>query len=364
MNFDPSETQSLFQATTERFTSTVDVAMRHEIRNMDGGYDKKRWHELAGLGLLSLAASDNYDGLGGSLTDLSVIAETIGLNNAIDPWLENGALPIRLCNAAADQDLLTNLLDGSQFASLTFAEQHNRYQLMPEQTQISTATGGDKLILNGAKHFVLSAAMTDVFLVTALHDGKFGVYTVAANSAGIETRHYRIADGSQAAIIKFKQVELSANARLELDFEQFQDVLAEINLLSCAEMLGLSQLLLNDTVTYVKEREQFGVAISSFQTIQHGLVDCYSEVEQIRSLLYRTLLLEDQSGEVWRANIMGAKSFISEHADHIARTAVQFHGAMGITDEVSVGHAMKRIIMLSRLFGDSSSNLNNYARIA
>ena len=225
---------------------------------------------------------------------------------------------------------------------------------------MTSLENGKGYSLSGEKNFVLSGALADIFLVTAQHEGEFGLYQVAANSSGVTTTHYRLADGSQAATVHFKQVELSGDAHLAIDFEQFQDVIAEINILCCSEMLGLSQLLLNDTISYVKEREQFGVSIGSFQAIQHGLVDCYSELEQMRSLLLRTLLLEDSGGEQWRTEIMGAKAFISERANRIARAAVQFHGAMGITDEVSVGHAMKRIILLSRLFGDTPYNLKNY----
>ncbi|MBT6026751.1 MAG: hypothetical protein HOG96_01675, partial [Porticoccaceae bacterium] len=138
MDFDLSETQRLFQATTERFASTVDVATRLSIRSLDGSYDKSRWQELTELGLLSIGASTEFDGLDGSLTDLSVIAETLGLNNALDPWLENGAFPVRLGNIATDDALLKAILDGSQLVSVAFAEQNNRYELFPGNTIITT----------------------------------------------------------------------------------------------------------------------------------------------------------------------------------------------------------------------------------
>ena len=84
----------------------------------------------------------------------------------------------------------------------------------------------------------------------------------------------------------------------------------------------------------------------------------------MRSILYRTLLLENNSIEDWYANVLGAKSFIAEGANLIARNAVQYHGAMGITDEVAIGHAMKRVLMLSRMFGDASDNLKSFQDVA
>ena len=363
MNFDLSETQELFQSTAERFARKVDVAAREKIRALPGGYNQARWGELAELGLLVIAASEEQGGLGGGLDDLSIIAETLGANNAIDPWLENGTLPIRLLSVANRADALESLLDGSHIAALAFSEPNSRYDLLPKDTHASKSED-DNYTLNGEKLFVMGGAIADSLLVTAIEDGAFRLFYVPSNSEGITTLRYRLADGSQASAITFDQVRVPTAALLDLSFEQFQTVATEVAALCCAEMLGLSQLLLNDTIEYVKQREQFDVPISSFQVIQHGLVDCYSELEQMRSMVYRTLLLETDSADEWRANVMGAKSFITQGANLIARTAVQYHGAMGITDEVSIGHAMKRIMILSRLFGDASENLKQYVDAA
>ena len=360
MNFDLSETQKLFQTTVERFTRDVDTTTRDRIRANANAYDKARWAELAELGLLAVAASEDQGGLGGSLVDLSTIAESFGSNNALDPWLENGALPIRLLSTAGKTDVLDSLLDGTKIAALAFADPNARYNLHPNGTQARTDDNGDCAIINGEKRFVMGGALADLLLVTASENGQFHIYCVANDAPGLNARSYQLADGSLATQVSLKNVKATATSKLEIEFEQFQDITAEISVLACAEMVGLSQLLLNDTLSYVKEREQFNVSIGSFQSIQHGLVDCFSELEQMRSMLYRTLLLNNSPKPQWRANVMGAKSFIADGANIIARNAVQYHGAMGITDEVSIGHAMKRIMVLSRLFGDSSENLNQY----
>lgn len=362
MNFDLSETQELFRSTTERFARTIDVAAREKIRALDGGYDQSRWTELAELGLLAIAASEEQGGLDGKVGDLSFIAETFGLNNAVDPWLENGALPIRLLSKANKMDTLELALDGSQILALAFAETNSRYDLFPTNT-VATNTSGT-YTLSGEKQFVMGGSIADTLLVTANQDGEFRTFAIPSNSEGLLLRHYRLADGSQASAVQLNQVEVPAAGLLDLSFEEFQSVITEMSVLCCAEMLGLSQLMLNDTLAYVKQREQFDVPIGSFQVIQHGLVDCYSQVEQMRSMLYRTLLLETDSYNEWHANVMGAKAFISEGANLIARTAVQYHGAMGVTDEVSIGHAMKRTIILARLFGDISENLKQYVDVA
>ena len=135
MNFDLSETQELFRSTTERFTQKIDVAAREKIRSGNTHYDQARWSELCELGLLAVGATEDQGGLDGSLTDLSIIAETIGNNNALDPWLENGLFPISLLSKANDSDLLPLLLDGSKIAAVAFIEPGSRYDLTPRITQ-------------------------------------------------------------------------------------------------------------------------------------------------------------------------------------------------------------------------------------
>jgi alkylation response protein AidB-like acyl-CoA dehydrogenase len=126
-------------------------------------------------------------------------------------------------------------------------------------------------------------------------------------------------------------------------------------------MLGLAQRLFDETLTYVKQREQFGVAIGSFQALQHRLVECYAALEQSRSMIYRVALLDRADRAAWNGAAAGAKAYVGNQTDLVAREAVQMHGGMGITDELVVGHAMKRILLLARLFGDSDAALAEYA---
>ncbi len=362
MNFDLSEDQKMFKATTERFVAPVDVEMRRRFREMDGGYDKARWQQLAELGFLALAATEDCGGIGGSLTDLAVIAEALGQGNAVDPWLENGFLSAKILSAAGVGDRLEAVLDGSEIITTAFAEPNGRFNLTPRST--TAKKSGDGYILSGEKRFILNGMIADQLLVTADSDGESCIFIVPADAKGLHRRGYRLTDGSMAAEIQLRQVNVAASTKLAVDGAKFEEIVSETRLLACAEMIGLSQRLFDDTIDYVKQREQFGVAIGSFQVIQHGLVDCYSQLEQMRSMLWRTVLAPRDDSNSWQLQYAGAKAFIGENAHFIAKRSVQFHGGMGITDELAIGHAMKRIILLDRLFGDAATNLSEYAEAA
>nr|WP_298898099.1 acyl-CoA dehydrogenase family protein [uncultured Altererythrobacter sp.] len=355
MNFDLSEEQELFRATVERFTASIDVEARRKLREHDGGYDRSRWSELAELGLIALAASEDAGGMGGSHLDLALIGEAIGKANSADPWLENGVLPAKLLAAAGAETALDGVLSGESFATLAWAERNQRYSMKAKQTRVE---GG---AISGEKTFVLGAALADQFIVSADNGDRTELFLVPSDAEGLDMRAYRMADGSMAGELRLTR---AAGEKLELDAATLVQIVAEIRLLAAAEMAGLGQRLLDDTLTYVKEREQFGVPIGSFQALQHRLVDCYARIEQARSMLYRAALEDSTNAASWQRAAAGAKAYISEQVDHVAREAVQMHGGMGVTDELSIGHAMKRVLLLSKLFGDVDTNLVHYAEAA
>lgn len=360
MNFDLSEEQEMFVTSVERFAAPVDVEARRRLRLSPTGYDRGRWQQLAEMGLIALAAGEGAGGMGGSAVDLALVAEAIGKANAPDPLLEHGILPAMLLESGSASDALDGVLAGTTIAALAWAERGQRYSLKPKGMKAEDASDG--FTITGEKTMVMGALMADVFIVTADMAGETACFLVPRDAPGLEVRAYRLADGSIAGELKLTRTP--AATRLTLDAAALEAIAADIRLYAAAELVGLGQRLLDDTLTYVKEREQFGVAIGSFQALQHRLVDCYAKAEQSRSMLYRAALTDRADAATWQRAAAGAKAFIGDNVDAIAREAVQMHGGMGITDELAIGHALKRVLVLTRLFGDNDTVLAEYALAA
>lgn len=360
MNFDLSEEQQMFVSSVERFAAPVDVEWRRRLRLSPTGYDRARWQQLAEMGLIALSASDHAGGMGGSSTDLALVLEAIGKANAPDPLLEHGILPALLLERGGAGAALEEVLSGTTIATLAWTERGQRYSLKAKGMKAEEAGGG--FTLTGEKTMVMGALLADLFVVTADLDGETACFLVPRDAPGLEVRAYRLADGSIAGEIRLTRTP--ASAKLALDPAALDAIIADVRLYAAAEMVGLGQRLLDDTLAYVKEREQFGVAIGSFQALQHRLVDCYAREEQARSMLYRAALTDRGDAAKWQRAAAGAKAFIGENVDAIAREAVQMHGGMGITDELAIGHAMKRVLLLARLFGDVDTVLAEYALAA
>jgi alkylation response protein AidB-like acyl-CoA dehydrogenase len=268
----------------------------------------------------------------------------MGRGLAVEPWTECAFLPARLL---AGSRYAGAIAVGSQLATLAFAEAQGRYTL---DARAVTAKDGR---LNGEKTFVLSAAAADLLIVSANQGGETRLFTVSKDATGVDIRAYPIVDGSLAGVIALRNVEAEPLG----DFALLESAIDETRLIAAAEMVGVALRLFDDTLEYVKTREQFGQPIGRFQVIQHRLVDAYAKLEAIQSSLYRALLLPGQD----RA---ATKAFIAENAQWIAEQAVQLHGGMGMTDELATGHGVKRILLLSKLFGDPASAIAAMAKAA
>lgn len=353
MNFDLDEDQQLTRDMIGRFLGPVDIAARHAMRKSEGGYARTRWQEIADLGLLALAAPEAMGGMGGTMVDLALVAEALGKGLAIDPWLENGVLPIRLAAAAGDAALVGDLVAGVQFAAVAFAEPARRY----ETDAVGTSAEANQVA--GSKTFVLGAPLANTLLVT-LAGNKLA--KVARGAAGVVQQDYPVIDGSNAATVDLHRTPADI---LDLPEAKFQRAIGDVRMLAAAEMVGLAQTMFDDTLVYVGERQQFGAAIGSFQALQHRLVECYAALEQARSMMLRTAMLDPTTDDTnWPRVAAGAKAFVGEAATKIGLEAVQMHGGMGQTDELAIGHALKRVMLLDKLFGDQDHCLRTFARAA
>ena len=119
------------------------------------------------------------------------------------------------------------------------------------------------------------------------------------------------------------------------------------------------------TVDYLKARRQFGVPISSFQVLQHRMVDMFIEQEQARSFAILAALSFGLPEVVARKKaISAAKVGIGRAGRFVGEQAIQLHGAIGMTDEYVAGRYFKRLTMIDRSFGNADHHLEAFANQA
>ena len=132
----------------------------------------------------------------------------------------------------------------------------------------------------------------------------------------------------------------------------------------CAEAVGIMAALYEATLDYLKTREQFGQPIGRFQVLQHRMVDVFAMCEQARSMaLMAALKLGDPDATARRKAVSAAKNHIGRAGRFVGQQAVQLHGAMGMTDELIIGHYFKRLTMIDTLFGNADHHLERFGRL-
>lgn len=361
MNFDFSEEQLLLRETVSRWAAErhgLDTARRRAQRRQPGGFDREGWRELGALGLLALPFAADMGGLGGGPADLVAVAEPLGAALAIEPFTEALVMAGSLIEAGGDRATLARVIAGEAVPAAALGERGGRYNLHHVETRARAEGAGWRL--SGAKSAVWQGGAADLFLVSARVAGdareRAGLGLFLVEAAAVERRPWVAADGSLAAELAFHDAPATF---LECDAEDALDLALDRTwLAAAAEMLGIAQMLFDQTLAYVKTRVQFGQPIGRFQAIQHRMVDCYARLEQARSMVYRAAARGDT------AAIAAARAFVAEASIAIAHEAVQFHGGMGVTDELVIGHGLKRIQMLARLHGDSDVAAGRYAAAA
>jgi alkylation response protein AidB-like acyl-CoA dehydrogenase len=119
--------------------------------------------------------------------------------------------------------------------------------------------------------------------------------------------------------------------------------------------------MFQQTVEYMKNREQFGAKIGSFQALQHRAAEILAETELCRGMmLLAAKKVDSDDAEERRSEVSAAKSHLTSAGWFVQENAIQLHGGIGVTDEQNVGLYFKRLRVLQGLFGDADHHIGRF----
>ena len=364
MNFDFSEEQVMLRDSVARFIQDdYDFDTRRRIAASEEGMSRENWKTFAELGWLSIPFAEEHGGYGGSAVDVMLLMEQFGRGLVLEPYLATvllfGGLLERAGSADQRAQFIPRIIAGECLGAFAWLERQSRFELADVKTTARREQGG--YLLNGEKVVVFNGANADHLIVSARTGGEqsdrqgISLFLVPADAEGVERLSYRMMDGQLVANVVLSNVEVPAASLVGADGEGYALIEAlalEANIALAAEAIGIMETLNAKTVEYTKTREQFGVAIGSFQALQHRMVDTFMAAEQTRSLLYRAVCaLGDEHEDVATA-VHALKVMVDRAGKQIFGEAIQLHGGMGITDELDIGHYAKRLMMINTTFGN------------
>jgi len=370
MDFDLTEEQRLLKDSVEGLlTDSYDFEQRKKYMKEQGGWSKAVWSKLAEQGLLGLPFAEDDGGFGAGAVETMIVMEALGRALVIEPYLATvvlGGGVLRHGGSAAQKAAhIPSIIDGSRTLAFAQLEKNSRYDLNDVAT--TAKKKGDGWVIDGEKFVVVNGENADTLIVTARTKGGqrdnsgIGLFLVPGVARGIAKKAYPTQDGFHAADISFTGVEVGADAAIghaENALPLIERVVDEARTAMCAEAVGAMDESLKSTVEYLKTRKQFGVAIGSFQSLQHRAADMFVALEQARSMaLFATMAADFGDANERAKAVAAAKVQVGKSGKFVGQQSIQLHGGIGMTMEAKIGHYFKRLTMIENSFGDSEYHL-------
>lgn len=329
MKITPTEEQTILAESVSRFLADRADELAHN--GGEGAFDPALWKDIADLGWLGAGVSDVAGGYGGG-REMAIVMERAG-HTPLAEQLVPAFMALAVLEAAApDNRLIPVLLSGQNVACGLIPEMAERIEgrAEPGGKRISGRFRGLPLA-DEADHLVLAMPGLAVVLDPA--------------SAGIDRRTYRGLDGILRTDLTLDDVEveqaaiLAEGAVADAALQRARVFHAAAVTAACT---GLATRLFEDTLAYVKQREQFGQPIARFQALQHRLADMFVALEEIRALSLAAARSAEEGGEAGRSLSQAVVGCI-DRALHIAKEAIQLHGGVGMTEDLPLGAGLRRV---------------------
>ena len=325
----------------------------------------QRWAGMADIGLLGLPFDTELGGSAQGAVELMLVAQELGRclggSGFLSTVVLTGQLLARAGTAEQCQNWLSRAMHGELKMALALYEDSARYDWVNVKTQAVPTSGG--YAINGRKTLVLDGDIAGLLLVVARTSGSktdregLTLFAVDANTAGVNVQSFDTLDGRRAAHIELKDVLVTSDRVVGQVGGAHGYVDATLDgaiAVLCAEAAGAMDALILLTTEHLRTRKQFGVPLAKFQVLQHRIADMVIGLEQAKSMAcVAAMSVQEGDSAQRRRMVSAAKVLISQLGRQIGLSAIQLHGAMGMTDECRVGHYAKRLIVIGQLFGDS-----------
>lgn len=363
MDFSFTEEQQMLRDGLGRYLEkSYDFDARQKIVSGDQPWSREAWAQYAEFGLLMLPFSEEHGGLGGSISDCVAVSELLGKHLAVEPWshaIMQGGAALAVGSSDEAAGWLEKVIGAESLAA--FAYEEGAGTPSPQHVAMAATQSGDGYLINGEKRLVIAGSEADVLVVVARNGegGPLALFLVEGDAEGLTARSYPTIDGMSAANIHFNGV--SASLLLADASDALEAILENAITVQCAESVGAMGALLALTGEYAATRKQFGVPIASFQAIAHRLADMKIAYTKARATtIYTTALVE--SGAASPRDIAVMKGQVGKLGRAIGEAAIQTHGGVGMTDELSVSHYHKRLLALDAQMGASEYHLRTLGR--
>jgi alkylation response protein AidB-like acyl-CoA dehydrogenase len=364
MDFAFSEEQEMLRRSTRDFLAK-ECGSKVVRKLMEGpdAYDPALWKKLAGLGWTALGIPEEYGGAG-TFLDLIVVLEECGRALLPGPFFATMGLAvpalIEAGTEAQKKEALGAIAEGKARATLAFTEPSGRWDAGGVTVAAKPVGGGWKL--DGVKLFVPDAESADYTVVAARTRGEgeegISLFLIKGRPKGMTVTSLKTLDMTRRwNEVRFDGVELGADALMgaaDKGWPPLKRALEWATAALCAEMVGGTQKVLEDSTDYAKTRHQFGKPIGIYQAVSHKLADMLVLSESGRSATYYAAWAVDADAPDRALASSMAKAYVSDAYRKVAGDGIQVHGGIGFTWEHDMHLYFKRAKASEVTLGDAT----------
>jgi len=359
MDLTLTEDQELIQSTArELLEKRAASAGARAMRGDPSGFSAGLWKEMVELGWLGLPFPESYGGVGAGFLEACLLVEEMGRSLVPSPFLPTVVccgLPIaRFGTEEQKADWLGAIARGRVMTPVPGRWDRSGADLVATET-------GDGVSLNGTALFVPYAHQADDLLVVArLHDA-VSVFLVDAGAPGITLEPLEVIGADRPYRLGFDGVPVAADRALAGGQAAADAIVAYGTAGTCAELVGAAQRVLDMTVEYAAQREQFGKPVGSFQAVQHHCADMAMDVLTSRFIAYEAIW-RLSAGLDAMTEVSMAKAWVSEASRRVCAIGHQVHGAIGFTQEHDLHLYSQHVTAAALTFGDGDYHWEQLAR--
>lgn len=377
MDFEQSPEQAQLVESVTRFVERrYAFGARKAIIASGAPCSDETWTAFADMGLLGLPFAQEHGGFGWGAADMMDVMGVLGAALVVEPYLSTVGLAAQFIARGGSAEQKTQLLpavaEGRLKMAFAHAEEDARYDLAHVESRARRAADG--WLIDGRKCVVLHAPSAGKIVLSARTAGDandpegISLFLVEAHAQGLACKPYRTIDGMPAADLELRHVAVPDEAvvgRVGEAGPLIEQVVDFATALLAGEAVGVIRSVNDQTLEYLRSRRQFGVALGSFQALQHRMVDMMISHEQARSMACLACAAVDTEADPARRGrrVSAAKIRIADACRQIRHEAVQLHGGIGMTDELKLSHAFRRLTAISQQFGDTGHHLARFARL-
>ncbi len=316
----------------------LDKEVTHErLKRIEAGpewFDRSLWTTLADAGLLGLTVGADLGGMGFGIAEACVLLHEVGRVVApvpVLPTLVLGGMTIaRFGSGEQQRRWLVPMAAGKAILSAALVDAGSSD---PARPATAARRDGSSWLLDGEKRCVSAAALAERILVPATTEDGVAIFLVPPSAPGVTLASHTTSVGEPLFTLDLTHVRMGADDLLgdgpRSGAESARWLQERALVALCATQLGVCERALEITSAYVRERQQFGVPIGTFQAVQHRAADCYVDLEGLRWVTWRAAW-KLAHGLAASREVAVAKFWAAEAGSRIANAAQHLHGGIGV----------------------------------